>query len=381
MENKKMVMIPGPTPVVRSIQDQMGREIMAFGDPRFVADFKSVIDNLGKLFDCSGKTFVVAGTGTMAMEMAIANTTKRDDNVLVVSNGYFGDRFLEITERKGLNTDVLRAEWGKAVTAGEIETALKAKHYAAVTVTHVDTATGACADVAAIGEMMKQFPDTIYIVDGVCATAAEYEQVDAMNIDILFTGTQKAFGVCPGLMMLWASRKAMARREALGTIPEYYIDFYKWLPTMDDPAKYFATPAVNLVWALQESVAIIEQEGLKERYLRHQKHAHAVQAAMEALGFTILADKSCRAITLSNLIYPDGINDAEFRKLLSEEGIVVAGGLGPYAGKLFRLGHMGNIDTGDLCAAISSIERALHRSGKTGVFGKGVGTYLEQLSK
>ena len=381
MENKKMVMIPGPTPVVRSIQDQMGREIMAFGDPRFVADFKSVIDDLGQMFDCSGKTFVVAGTGTMAMEMAIANTTKRGDNVLVVSNGYFGDRFLEITERKGLNTDVLRSEWGKAVSVAEIEKALKAKQYAAITVTHVDTATGACADVEAIGQLMKQFPDTIYIVDGVCATAAEYEQVDAMNIDILFTGTQKAFGVCPGLMMLWAGKKAMARREALGTIPEYYIDFYKWLPTMDDPAKYFATPAVNLVWALQESVAIIKKEGLKERYLRHQKHAQAVQAAMEALGFTILADKSCRAVTLSNLIYPEGINDAEFRKFLSEEGIVVAGGLGPYAGKLFRLGHMGNIDTSDLCAVISSIERALHRAGKAGVFGKGVGTYLEQLSK
>ena len=105
-----MVMIPGPTPVVRSIQEEMGREIQAFGDPRFVKDFKSVIDDLGQLFGCDGKTFVGGGTGTLAMEMAISNMTRRGDNVLIVSNGFFGDRFIDICEHKGLNADVLKAE-------------------------------------------------------------------------------------------------------------------------------------------------------------------------------------------------------------------------------------------------------------------------------
>ena len=115
MKTKKLVMIPGPTPVVRSIQDQMGRETVAFGDPEFVRDFKELLNDLKSLFRCSGEVFVVAGSGTMGMEMAIANTTKRGDNVLVVSHGFFGDRFIELGKRKGLNVDIIFSEWGETV--------------------------------------------------------------------------------------------------------------------------------------------------------------------------------------------------------------------------------------------------------------------------
>lgn len=381
MEKKTMVMIPGPTPVVRSIQEEMGREIQAFGDPRFVKDYKSVIDDLGQLFGCDGKTFVVAGTGTLAMEMAIANTTKRGDNVLVVSNGFFGDRFIDICQRKGLNCDVISAEWGQVVSPKAIEAKLKEKHYAAMTVTHVDTATGAVADIAAIGEMMKQFPDTIYIVDGVAATAGEYENLAEMNIDLLFTGSQKAFGVCPGLLLLWANKKAMARRASLGVIPEYYCDFDKWVPIMDDPSKYFATPAINLVWAMKEAVHLVKEEGLKARYERHLKNARAMQKALEALGFTHLAQEGCRAVTLSNLIYPAGVDDAKFRSTMLAEGVVVAGGLAAYAGKMFRLGHMGNIETNDEVAVLGVIERVLNACGHAVPYGKGVGVYLEEMAR
>ena len=381
MGDKRLVMIPGPTPVVDSIRLEMGREIQAFGDPRFIKDYKEVIDDLGELFGCDGKTFVVAGTGTLAMEMAIANSTKKGDNVLIVSHGFFGDRFIDICTRKGLNVHTLQSEWGKTVNLSDIESKLNEKNYAAITVSHVDTATGVVADVEAIGEIMKKFPDTIYIVDGVCATGAHYENLAEMNIDILFTGTQKAFGVCPGLLMLWANSKAMKRRESLGTIPEYYVDFDKWVPVMDDPLKYFATPAINLVWALKESVRIIKEEGLKARYERHLKNARAIQKALLALGFELLAEEGCRAVTLSNVIYPDGIDDAEFRKILIEEGIIVAGGLAAYAGKLFRLGHMGNIDINDEVVALSAIERALMRVGKLDKAGVGVGTYLDEMAK
>ena len=381
MKNKTLVMIPGPTPVISSIRAEMGREIQAFGDPRFIADYKELIDDLGQLFGCDGKTFVIAGGGTCGMEMAVANATKGGDHVLVVTHGFFGDRFSEICMRKGLNVDVLESEWGRVVEISTIEAKLKEKNYAAMMVTHVDTSTGVAADIAAIGEMMKKFPDTLHIVDGVCATAAHYENLTEMNIDILLTGSQKAFGVPPGLFMVWANQKALKRRETLGTIPEYYVDFHKWIPVMDDPLKYFATPAVNLVWALKEAVAIIKEEGLKAREQRHHKHARAVAKALEALGFSILAEESCRAITLSNVIYPKGIDDGAFRKILLEEGIVVAGGLGAYAGKMFRLGHMGNIETNDLVAAIGTIERALASAGNLKEHGVGVGTYLTEIAK
>ncbi|MDW7675086.1 MAG: aminotransferase, partial [Bacillota bacterium] len=126
-------------------------------------------------------------------------------------------------------------------------------------------------------------------------------------------------------------------------------------------------------------VRIIKEEGLENRYARHKKSAKAMQVALEALGLKILAEPVHRAVTLSNLIYPEGVEDLVFRKTLAEEGVVVAGGLGPYAGKMFRLGHMGNIDTHDQVAAIAAIERTLYRMGQKIQLGKAVGILMEEL--
>ena len=172
----------------------------------------------------------------------------------------------------------------------------------------------------------------------------------------------------------------MKRRASLGVIPEYYIDFEKWIPIMDDPSKYFATPAINLVWALKESVRIIKAEGLKNRYERHRKNARAMQAAFESLGFKVLAAPACRAVTLSNLVYPDGINDAVFRAALLDEGVIVAGGLAAYSGRMFRIGHMGNIDINDEVAVLGCIERALVRCGHPVTLGESIGIYLKGMA-
>jgi len=374
-------MIPGPTPVIKSIQEQMGREIQAFGDPAFVKCYKALIDDLGKLFNCAGKTFPIAGTGTLAMEMAIANTTKRGDNVLVVSNGFFGDRFIEICERKGLNTDVLSAVWGECVSAADIDHKLSQKPYAAVTVSHVDTSTAVVAPIAEIGDVLRKYPETIYIVDGVAATGAEYADVDGMGVDLMFTGSQKAFGVCPGILVVWAGQKALGRRKSLGTIPEYYVDFEKWIPIMDDPSKYFATPAINLVFAMTEATKIIAEEGLKARYGRHIKNAAAVRGAMESIGLKILAKPGCQASTLSCVLYPAGIEDAKFRSAMIGEGVVVAGALGAYAGKAFRIGHMGNITINDMVQLIGAIERSLSACGADIKLGAATGAYMEAMTK
>lgn len=379
MKNRKLVMIPGPTPVARSIQDQMGRDTVAFKDADFVEDFKGLVKELKEMWKTEGECFVVAGTGTMAMEMAIANTTKQGDNVLVVSHGYFGDRFIDMCERKGLNVDVISSEWGKIVPVAEIEKKLSEKEYAAITVTHVDTSTGVKAPVKEIGKVVKKFENTLFIVDGVCATAAEREYVDDMEIDVLLTGSQKAFGVAPGLAIVWAGPKAIERRKSFTTIPESYIDFEKWIPIMHDPMKYWGTPPVNLIWALKESVRLIKEEGMENRFERHIRDAKAMQMALESLGFTILAEEGHRAVSLSNVIYPEGIDDAQFRKTLAEEGVVVAGGLGAYAGKMFRLGHMGNIDAHHLVCVIAAIERTLYKLGAKADLGKGVGVLMNGL--
>lgn len=379
MENTKLVMIPGPTPVSRSIQDEMGRETVAFKDAGFVEDFKGLVKDLKEMWKTDGECFVVAGTGTMAMEMAIANTTKHGDNVLIVSHGYFGDRFIDMCERKNLNVDVISSEWGKVVSVEEIEKKLNEKEYTVITVTHVDTSTGVKASLEEIAKIVKKFDNTLLIVDGVCSTASEREYVDDMGIDVLLTGSQKAFGVAPGLAILWAGSRAIERRKSFTTIPESYIDFEKWIPIMNDPMKYWGTPPINLIWALKESVRLIKEEGLENRFERHLRDAKAMQMALESLGFEILAQEGHRSVSLSDVIYPEGIDDAQFRKILAEEGVVVAGGLGAYAGKMFRLGHMGNIDRHHLVCVIAAIERTLYKLGVKVELGKGVGVLMNEL--
>ncbi|NLM71601.1 MAG: alanine--glyoxylate aminotransferase family protein [Synergistaceae bacterium] len=383
MKTNKLVMIPGPTPVVRSIQDQMARETVAFGDAAFVKDFSEVVVDLKAMWRCDGETFVVAGSGTMGMEMALANITKRGDSILICSNGYFGDRFIDMCERKGLVVEVLSAEWGSSVTPEMVEKALSSKSFSAVTVTHVETSTGVEAPIAAIGEVMKKHPEALYIVDGVAASGGAEQYMDTMGIDALLTCSQKAFGVAPGLTMLWASRRAMERRAALGAIPESYVDFDKWLPVMHDPSKYWGTPAINLVWALKESIRIMKEEGLAERYARHERIAAAVASAMEAIGFKVAAERPFRASTLSVFFYPEGsgIEDAKFREILAEEGAQTAGCLGAFAGRGFRMGHMGNIDKHTLVSAVAAIERACVKCGHKIELGRAVGVLQEALVK
>jgi aspartate aminotransferase-like enzyme len=172
----------------------------------------------------------------------------------------------------------------------------------------------------------------------------------------------------------------MERRKSLGRIPDYYLDFENWLPVMHDPSKYFATPAINMVWALAEATRLILQEGLSERWARHQIMANAIHSALETLGLSILAEPSCRSSTVTCVLYPQNLDD-QFRAVLDEEGLVVAAGIGQYRGKAFRVGHMGNIDVHDLAALVASLERALNSVGYLSQMGTGVGSLLHSLTK
>ena len=381
MKTKVNVMIPGPSPVTYGILNELGRETVAFLDRGFVQGYKQLILDLKEMWHTNGECFVLSGSGTLAMEMAISNVTQKGDSILIVSHGFFGDRFIEMCQRRGLDVDVLSSEWGQVVPVEEIDKKLSEKNYVAVTITHVDTSTGVKSDLEEITKMTKKYQDTILIVDGVCSTAGEREYIDDMGIDILITCSQKAFGVPPGLAILWAGQKALARRKNLGSIPESYMDFEKWIPIMNDPSKYWGTPPINLIWALQESVRLIKEEGLENRFERHQRDAVAIQKALTELGFQLLAAENNRASTLSNILYPEGIEDLVFRGYLLEEGIAVAGGLSSYAGKMFRMGHMGNIDSHTIVSALAAIERALYRCGFKDKLGVGTKTYMQEVMK
>lgn len=380
---KKLMMIPGPTPVDQSVLDALSKETVSHLDPELVKTLKETLNDLkAVVMTEKGQPFTIPGTGTLGMEAALVNSLKKGDRLLVVSHGFFGDRFVEIARGYGIEVEVLASEWGKIVEVEKIAQKLKEKSFSAITVTHVDTSTGVCSPLEEVGEVVKKFPETLFIVDAVCATGGIEERMDDWGVDIVFAGNQKALGVPPGLANLVFSEKALERRNALGNISSYYMDINRWLPIMRDPGSgYFATHAVNMVNALHQGLKNILEEGLEERFRRHRRFALAFQAGLEKLRFKILPLKKIRANTMSAVLYPSGIEDLTFREKLYQNGVLVSAGKGVLAGKLFRLGHMGSITENEVVATMSIIEKTLSEFNYDFELGSGLGAAEEILFK
>lgn len=368
MKNKEILLVPGPTPVLDELYDALASETRGHTDSRFVEVYKRALANTKRLFNTDGEVFVVAGSGTLAMEMALVNTVAVGERVLVISHGYFGDRFTALAKAFGIEVDVLQAEWGKRVAVETIEQQLAKETYKAVTITHADTSTGVSSDLEQLIPVIKA-AGALAIVDGVVATAALQEDMgkgygkDEAKIDIVLTGSQKAIGIPPGLAIVAFSQEALAVRESLGRVPAYYADIYNWLPIMQNPSKYFATPPVNLIYAYDRALEIVLAEGMDEREARHIAFGRKVRDTLRTYGMTPLADEDVAAATLSCILYPEGVDDAKFRKTLADRGVIVAGALAHLAGKAFRIGHMGNTTEQQLDEALNLISEALAEQG------------------
>ena len=368
MRNKEMLLIPGPTPVLDEIYDALASETRGHTDPRFVAIYKNALAQTKELFQTDGEVFVVAGSGTLAMEMAVVNTIGSGEKLLVISHGYFGDRFTPLAKAFGIEVEVLQAEWGKQVDVATVEAKLAEGAFKAVTITHADTSTGVVSDLDALVPVIKK-AGALVILDGVVATAALDENMSKeygnpnYKLDVVLTGSQKAIGVPPGLAIIAFNQTALNARKALDTVPAYYNDIYNWIPVMNDPGKYFATPPVNLIYAYDVAMKIVLDEGISRREARHFTYGRAVRAALTEYGMTALAEEAVAAPTLSCILYPEGVEDAKFRAKLAEKGVIVAGSLAHLAGKAFRIGHMGNTTEAMLEEAVKLIGDSLNELG------------------
>lgn len=385
MRNEEMLLIPGPTPVVDSIYDAMASETRGHTDPRFVEIYKRSIERTREMFKTDGEVFVIAGSGTIGMEMALVNTVGAGERLLVISHGYFGDRFIQLGQAFGIEIDVLQAEWGQQVAPEEVARQLSEHTYKAVTITHADTSTGVAADLDALIPIVKKH-GALVILDGVCATAAMEEDMSkeygeaGYKIDVVLTGSQKAIGVPPGLAIVAFNQTALEARKQLGRIPAYYCDIDNWIPIMHDPSKYFATPPVNLIYAYDEGMKLVLEEGLEKRYARHTAFGRGVRAALREYGMTPLAEEEVAASTLSCFLYPEGVVDAEFRAALAGVGLIVAGALAHLGGKAFRLGHMGNTTEEMLISAIEKIGEALKDVGHDVSIEQAVNRFKEETA-
>ena len=377
MKNRKLLMIPGPIEFAPDVLRAMGMPTTSHVAPNFIEVFGQVLEDLRKVFFApSGQPFVVPGSGTLAMDMAAANLVEPGDHALVVNTGYFSDRFGRILERYGaLVTHVHARDVGDAPPLSEIDSALKLIKPKLMTITHVDTSTAVAAQVKDLAALGRQY-GTLVVVDGVCATAGEEMRQDEWGIDLALTASQKAIGVPPGLALVVAGPRAMETfKNRTRPVGNFYADWMEWLPIMQAyegrKPSYFATPAVNLMWALHVSLKSILAEGMEARFARHKKLSDAFRAAMGALMLKqVPVRQEHYATTLSGVYYPAGV-DKGILKYIDEAGVIVAGGLHPaIREQYFRVGHMGAVSANDIIATVAAIESGLTRSGfqfETGV--------------
>jgi alanine-glyoxylate transaminase/serine-glyoxylate transaminase/serine-pyruvate transaminase len=299
----------------------------------------------------NAQPFLLAGSGTLSMEVAVWNTLDPGQRALVVGTGYFSDRLATMLRRRGVDVISLTSELGHTVPPSEVAAVLEHTAVDAVCITHVDTSTGVRADVAGIAKVAKA-AGKLVLVDAVCATAGEALDQGASGVDVYLTASQKALGGPPGLALLVASPDALEARANLAHPPPLGLDFEAWAPVMQayeaGKPSYFATPATSLVnamdVALQEVLSAQEGElaGVEASWARHARVANQMRAAWAALGCALLPDSAgIAANTLSAVRYPAGVG-ASLPSLIKKRGVIVAGGLHPkLKTEYFRVGHMG----------------------------------------
>ncbi|MFC1802995.1 pyridoxal-phosphate-dependent aminotransferase family protein [Thermoproteota archaeon] len=379
---RELLMIPGPTIVSPRVLRALAKPVLSHVSNEFVDGYSEALTLQKKLFGTEGIPFLLAGSGTLGMEAAIANLMEKGEKVLCVENGYFGEKWEEIVETHGGVIDRLRFNWGDPVDVGLIKEKLESDDYKLFTVEHVDTSTGIANPIDKIGDLAKN-TDALYVVDSVCGLGGMPLKMDEWNIDYALTGSQKALGAPPGISIFCLNDRAWETVDKRRTSPsDYYVNLKRWKPIMDNPKGYFATPATGLVLGMLEALRIIDEEGLEVRWKRHAMYAEAFQAGIKALGMKSFPAEGYNAHTLTVPRIPERWDDAKMRGIMyNKYRVIIAGGLGKLGGKTVRIGHMGNNTKNDLVATMAAMESALTEMGNIDDPGNAVGAMMKVFIK
>jgi aspartate aminotransferase-like enzyme len=368
---KYQLMAPGPTPVPPTVLLAMARPIIHHRAAEYDALFREVREGLKRLVQTRQDVLVPACTGTGAMEAAAANTLSAGDRVIVVNAGAFAQRWLAICKAYGLTVIELAAPHGETVAPERIAHALREyPDVKAVLVQHSESSTGVLHDVRAYAQVTRG-TGAILIVDAVSSLGIAELPMDAWEIDVVVSASQKGLMLPPGLGLLALSDKAWAA-AARSTLPKYYLD-------LTEERKYAArnearfTPAVSIMVGLREVLRMIEAEGLGNVVRRHDRLSRATRAGAEALGLTLFP-KTTASPALTAVQVPANLDaDRVVERFAASHNITIDGGRGPTKGKIFRIGHMGYVDDFDVTTALAALEQVLHELGHPVDFGASLG--------
>ncbi len=381
MDNKLMLMIPGPTPVPEPVLLAQAKHTIGHRSGEFSEIFAEVTANLKWLHQTQSDVLTLAASGTGAMEAGIINFLSAGDRVLVGSNGKFGERWGLVAEAYGVNVDWIKAEWGKPLDVAEFEAALTAdteKTIKAVIVTHSETSTGVLNDLEAIAKLTKAH-GALMMADAVTSLGAISVPMDEWGLDVVGSGSQKGYMMPPGLGFVAVSEKAWAAYET-ATLPRFYLDLGKYRKSAAKDTTPF-TPPVNLVFGLQVALQMMKKEGLDGIFSRHNRLQNAARAAMKALNLPLLAadENASPAVTA---VIPSTVEAEGVRSVMKKRfDIALAGGQDHLKGKIFRMGHLGFVCDRDVLNAIAALEASLTELGATDFTpGAGVAAAAAQLA-
>ena len=378
MSGRNFLFVPGPTNVPDRVLNAMHRPMEDHRSPVFPKLPLSIFPDLKKVFRTTeGQPFIFAATGTGMWEAALVNTCSPGDRVLAARYGQFCHLFIDCAQRLGLQVDIIDVPWGEGAPADKIEEALRkdTKHeYKGVLVVHNETATGVTSDIAAVRRAIDnaKHPALLY-VDGVSSVGSLEFRMDDWGVDLAITGSQKGFMLPAGLGLIGVSQKALARRES-AKLPRVFFDFGDQIKA--NATGYFPyTPPLTLLYGLRESLDMLLEEGLDNVYARHHRLAEGVRAAVKAWGLTVCAkDPKWNSDTVSAVMVPPGFDGAAvIATAFTKYNMALGAGLGQMAGKLFRIGHLGDVNELMLLGALSGAEMSMRDVGITQVVpGSGV---------
>jgi aspartate aminotransferase-like enzyme len=360
MDDKLMLMIPGPTPVPEQVLRALAKHPIGHRSGDFAKIIGEVTEGLKWLHQTQNDVLILAASGTGAMEAGIINFLSPGDRVIVGCNGKFSERWAQICEVYGVQVERISAEWGKALDPEQFKAALEAdtaKQIKAVIVTHSETSTGVLNDLEAINRHVKAHGQALIMVDAVTSLGATNVPIDDWGLDVVASGSQKGFMLPPGLGFVAVSPKAW---EAYKTakMPRFYLDLGKYRKEAAKNSHPF-TPPVNMFFAMQVSLKMMQAEGLENIFARHHRHTNATRAAVKALNLPLFtADHAAsNAITA---VAPVDVDAEQIRSILRKRfDIAMAGGQDQLKGKIFRIGHLGFVSDRDILTAISALEAAL----------------------
>lgn len=358
---KFRLMTPGPSPVPEETLLEMARPVQYHRTPEARAILAEVLDGLKYCFRTTGDVCVITSSGTASMEAAQVSAVPRGGKAIAAYAGRFGERWHNVWKAHGIESIPVTAEYGKAVSAFQIEEALKSHPDAqAVCVVHSETSTGVKHDLQAIGAVVAR-TDAVLIVDGISGAVTMPCETDTWGIDLMCTGSQKALMLPPGLAFVAVSAKGKKKIEENQSISGFYLDLKKYLCKLKEPDTPF-TAAHTLIRALRVSLQKLRSEGIENVWHRHAKLAAATRAGVLAMGLKLFADPPADGLTTAKV--PEGIDGkALLSKTEKQFGLKIAGGQDQLAGKIIRIGHMGYCDFFDVLAALSGLEMVLKEMG------------------